>query len=296
MFESIRHIPVDRKNSLPISDLRKRYQATGIPVVFGDLTKNWPAIRNWNLDYLQERAGGLSAAYFDEKDRATSNAMLKPSAMMPLTEALERLSASPRARIAQVPVSERSVIGADFTYPRLGFRFLTRLTSLHVGGEQAVGLMQQASSVMHTVRCHFGARAHILLIPPKQTPLMYRVGKSQHTIRDINFLAPQFDEYPALKFVSGYVAELQHGDAVYIPAGYWYCVAYEGVGIQLSLHALSGSLWQYISAVWKRWLTRVTGLRLLGAAGGRRLSRRERRVQAKTNRRIDAFLAKRNAK
>lgn len=296
MFDSIRHIPVDRKNSLPVSDLRKRYQATGIPVVFGDLTKNWPAIRNWSLDHLQERAGDASAGYFDAADQAVSNAEFKPTATMPLKEALERLSSSPRARVAQVSVSERSVIGADFSYPRLGFRFLTRLTSLYVGGEQAVEPMQQASSVMHTVRCHFGARAHILLIPPKQTPLMYRVGKSQHTIRDINFLAPQFDEYPALKFVSGYVAELEHGDAVYIPAGYWYCVAYDGIGIQLSLHALSGSIWQYVSAVWKRWLTRVTGLRLLGAAGGRRLSRRERRVQAKTNRRIDEFLAKRNTK
>ncbi|GGZ96175.1 hypothetical protein GCM10008090_00470 [Arenicella chitinivorans] len=294
MFDSIRHIPVDRKNSLPVSDLRKRYQATGIPVVFGDLTKNWPAVRNWNLDYVQERAGELSAGYFDGSEPAS--AIVKPTAVMRLKDAVERLSAAPRARVAQVAVGERSVIAADFTYPRLGFRFLTRLTSLYVGGEHAVEPMQQASSVMHTVRCHFGARAHILLIPPKQTPLMYRVGKSQHTIRDINFLAPQFDQYPALKFVSGYVAELDHGDAVYIPAGYWYCVAYEGIGIQLSLHALSGSLWQYISAVWKRWLTRVTGLRLQGAAAGRRLSRRERRVQTKTNRRIEEFVAKRNSK
>jgi hypothetical protein len=99
------------------------------------------------------------------------------------------------------------------------------------------------------VRCNFGERVTVLLIPPNQSGFMYRVGHSQNSVREINFDQPRFDKFPALRYLSAYVAELGHGDALYIPAGFWSCAACHGVGITLSLEALKGSFSQYAGTV-----------------------------------------------
>ena len=64
MFDLIKNIPVDRKNSLPIADLHNRYRSTGTPVVFGDLTKRWPATDEWTVDYLKTQIGHLQVPIY----------------------------------------------------------------------------------------------------------------------------------------------------------------------------------------------------------------------------------------
>ena len=186
-------------------------------------------------------------------------------------------------RVSNVPLSAVPDLEQDFLFPRLGFDFNSSLTSLGVAGNGAMQPMGQSSSIIHKVYCHFGSKATLLLIPPEFSGFMYRIGNSQNCVRDIDFNLPDFDKFPALKHLSGYVAELSHGDAIYIPSGLWYCVAYQGPGISLSFEALRGSFFQYTGTMCKFLISRVVNLM---PSKDTRLARLEKRIIADTNKRL----------
>jgi len=66
MFELIKSISVDRKNSLPVADLHARYRNTGTPVVFGDLCQRWPALSRWTPEYLGKNIGDYNVPLYIE--------------------------------------------------------------------------------------------------------------------------------------------------------------------------------------------------------------------------------------
>lgn len=284
MFEQIKSIEVDRKNSLPVADLHARYRSTGTPVVFGDLTHHWPAINKWSDEYLAENIGDVQVPIFSNLASVHGGQPYKPVLHSSLKVYLEELlHKNNDLRISKLPLRSVPALEQDFLYPRLGFDFNASLTSLSLGGDSALEPMSQSSSIIHTVRCHFGEPATVLLIPPEMSGFMYRVGSSMNCVRDIDFKQPQYDKYPALKYLSGYVAELMHGDAIYIPAGFWYCVAYQGAGISLSFEALRGGLMQYAGTMSKFLLNRAMNLMPSKDA---RLAKQEKQIVVNTNKRL----------
>ncbi len=284
MFESINSIEVDRKNSLPVADLHARYRRTGTPVIFGDLTHRWPANKRWSLDYLDSVVGDVRVPLYSDTTKLNNGKPDKAVHTWELKLFLDQLLYEENdLRVSKLPLKEVAELEKDFSYPRLGFNFNQNLTTLSITGERVMIPMVQAPSIVHTVQCNFGGRASVLLIPPELSGFMYRVGDSRNTVRDINFDKPQYDKYPALKNLSGYVADLNHGDALYIPAGFWYCVAYQNLGISLSFESLVGGFKDYASVMRKNVMSRIIDLLPLHNS---RLTRLENRTISETNARL----------
>jgi len=168
----------------------------------------------------------------------------------------------------------------DFNYPRLGLSFNEKRTMFEIGGASAVEPMHQTSSETQTVVCNFGDSVSVLLVPPVQSGFMYRVGNSQNTVRDIDFIQPQFEKYPALKKIFGYVAKLNHGDALYVPPGFWYCVAHHGVSIRLSFETEKHTLARSFA---NTGLNIINSLINTSSLSEKRLSALERDVISRTN-------------
>lgn len=293
MFKQIKHIPADRKNSLPVTDLQVRYRRAGVPVVIGDLTKNWPAASKWNADYLCKMLGGAEVPVYSERTKLNHGNRFKPVLETTLDRYFEMASqADNDFRVHRFLVSNAPQLEKDFSYPRLGFNFFPRLTALHIGSSGVVEPMRRSSAITHSVHCHFGEPASVLLVPEQQSLLLYAIGNSKATVRDIDFNRPDFKKYPALKAVKAYVAELQHGDALYIPAGFWHCTYYHGTGVTLSLQSLSGKLSQYLAAFTdqiRNRFTRDVGTAAIDATG---LTKAEQKVIAGTNKRVAKVLKK----
>jgi hypothetical protein len=284
VFELIKSIAVDRKNSLPVADFNARYRATGTPVVLGDLTQHWQASKKWSQDYLATKAGSLQVPIYSSSVSLNHGRPYQPVLHSSLKAYLEKLrSRKSDFRVSKLPLKSVPKLQGDFLYPRLGFDFNINSGSLSIGGAGVIEPVTQSSSIVHTVRCNFGDRVTVLLIPPDQSEFMYRVGHGQNSVRDINFDQPNLEKYPALRQLSGYVAELDYGDALYIPAGFWYCASYQGVGITLSLEAFRGSFTQYAGAVSKAIYNQLASSLPLRQARFRRL---EERAVAKTNARL----------
>ena len=58
---------------------------------------------------------------------------------------------------------------------------------------------------------------------------------------DVDFSEPDFEKFPALEKLSGYYAELNHGDCLYIPSGYWHYITYVDTSFSMTLRAFPTS-------------------------------------------------------
>ena len=279
MFDLIKNIAVDRKNSLPIADLHNRYRSTGTPVVFGDLTKRWPAIEEWTVDYLKAQIGHLQVPIYSNNTKINSAHPFKPVENLSLKFYLDELIHKDNdLRASNIALSEARDLRADFSYPRLGLDFNKDRTSLYIGSENSIEPMRQSSKVVHRVHCHFGETCSVLLIPSSQSDYVYPVGRSRTALSSIDFTKPHFGKYPALEKLSGYVAELHHGDALYIPAGFWYCTAYHGFGVTLSLQADDGTVMDYVDTITNSLLHRLANPLPITSAKFKRLELRTHRM------------------
>ena len=51
-----------------------------------------------------------------------------------------------------------------------------------------------------------------------------------------------YEAFPAVKYAKGYEVILEHGDTLFMPAGYWHYMEYLDGGFAMSLRALQGSM------------------------------------------------------
>ena len=61
-----------------------------------------------------------------------------------------------------------------------------------------------------------------------------RVASVKRTFFD----KPDFKKFPALKNAKGYICNLNHGEMLYMPEGYWHYMKYITPGFSMSLRAL----------------------------------------------------------
>jgi hypothetical protein len=56
---------------------------------------------------------------------------------------------------------------------------------------------------------------------------------------DINFSNPDFKKWPALQKATGWKCELNHGEVLYMPEGFWHYMRYITPGFSMSLRAVA---------------------------------------------------------
>ena len=59
-----------------------------------------------------------------------------------------------------------------------------------------------------------------------------------------------YEKFPALKNAEGYDFILEHGDTLFMPAGYWHHMEYLDSGFAMSLRAMQNSLGGKLNGVW----------------------------------------------
>jgi len=225
---------------LPVSDFIERYKNTATPVVLGDLTKWWPAREKWNLDYLEQVAGDEIVPLYSSLPAKNKEHQHAPTMHVSLREYFELLrhGENDLRMFFYNILSGAPALRKDFDYPRLGLKFFKRLPVLFVGGRGAKVQMHYDIDLADLILCHFGGSKHVLLIPPEQTKYMYKVPYSFSALYDVDFSNPDLEKYPAIKKLNGYVATLKHGDALYIPSGYWHYIIYQDIGFSMTLRAM----------------------------------------------------------
>ncbi len=232
---------IDRVKTITKEDFIKNYFKPQKPVVIEQFIEDWPAYKKWNLDYMKKVAGDKTVPLYDDRPVDYKDGFNEPHAKMKMSEYVDLLKRKPtKFRIFLWNIlKEVPVLQNDFTYPDFGLRLMKGLPMLFFGGKDSHTFMHYDIDLANIFHFHFEGRKKCILFDQKQNRYLYKIPFSLITREDINFNNPDFKKWPALKNVKGYVAELEHGNVLYMPEGYWHYMKYITPGFSMSLRALA---------------------------------------------------------
>lgn len=136
----------------------------------------------------------------------------------------------------------------DFTWPdELMKGFVKRYPMLFTGGAGSITHMHfdiDLSNILHT---QFVGRKRVLLFPFEEQYKLYRKPYEVLSLADFTHYYKEdskvdYEKFPALHKAKGYEVILEHGDTLFMPAGYWHHMEYLESGFAISLRAMNASL------------------------------------------------------
>jgi len=228
------------------------------PVVLKDLAKEWPAYTRWNWEYFKELVGDKEVGIYNN---------VKSDAYTPINTAddyktfgdyIDMISRGPAGwRIFLFNVFDHAPeLVKDFIWPEhLMKGFLKKYPMLFVGGASSITHMHfdiDLSNILHT---QFAGKKRVLLFPFTEQHKLYRKPWEVLSLADFsNYYSENskidYTKFPALKYAEGYEVILDHGDTLFMPAGYWHHMEYLESGFAMSLRALQPSITGKLKGVW----------------------------------------------
>ena len=222
------------------------------PVVIENCIEDWPAFEKWDLEYMKKVAGDKEVPLYDDRPVKHDEGFNEPHAIMKMADYIDLLKSEPtKYRIFLWNVlKEVPILQKDFTYPNFGIRLMKGLPMLFFGGRNSHTFMHYDIDLANIFHFHFAGKKQCILFSQSESKHLYKIPHSLITREDIDFDAPDFEQWPALKNAKGHIAHLQHGNVLYIPEGYWHHMKYITPGFSMSLRAVARKPKNFLRAVY----------------------------------------------
>ncbi|WP_423738470.1 cupin-like domain-containing protein [Christiangramia lutea] len=243
---------IKRVKSISKSDFKRDFVQPQIPVVIEKLIDDWPAYKKWNLGYIRQIAGDRTVPLYDDRPITSEYKFNEAHAEMKMSEYVDLLESGPtNYRIFLYHLmKEVPALQKDFSFPDVGLRFLKQLPMLFFGGEDSSVFMHYDIDYANILHFHFHGKKQCILFPPSESKHLYKVPHSLISREDIDFNNPDFEKFPVLKKARGFITELNHGETLYMPEGYWHHMTYLTAGFSMSLRATPRTLTNFSKAVY----------------------------------------------
>lgn len=231
---------IDRVSTITKEDFLKKYFKPQKPVVIERFIEDWPAFTKWNLDYIAEVAGDIEVPLYDDRPVTHEDGFNEPHATMKMTEYIDLLKREPtKYRIFLWNVlKEVPQLQQDYKWPDFGLTLMKKLPMLFFGGKDSYTFMHHDIDLANIFHFHFHGRKEAILFAPSENDYLYKVPHSLITREDIDFSNPDYDKWPALKNAKGFKTQLEHGNVLYMPEGYWHYMKYITPGFSMSLRGI----------------------------------------------------------
>ncbi|WP_438976623.1 cupin-like domain-containing protein [Polaribacter sp.] len=232
---------IDRVATITKEEFLQNYFKPQKPVVIERFIEDWPAYKKWNLDYMKEVAGDKVVPLYDDRPVDYKDGFNEPHAKMKMSEYVDLLKREPtKFRIFLWNIlNEVPILQKDFSYPDFGLRLMKGLPMLFFGGTDSYTFMHYDIDLANIFHFHFEGKKQVILFDQQQNKHLYKIPYSLITREDIDFSNPDFDKWPALKNAKGYITNLEHGNVLYMPEGYWHYMKYITPGFSMSLRAIA---------------------------------------------------------
>lgn len=287
-MNSIKTEPIERVKNISKKEFITNYYKPQKPVLIEGLTKDWKAFEKWNLDYIQARAKDQVVPLYNNKPTKGKQNSAEPATEMNMAEYIELIKTKPtdlRIFFYDMKVKLPELL-KDFEYPDLGLKFFKRLPVLFFGGAGSKVLPHYDMDLADLVHFHFHGTKSVMLFSPDQTKYLYRVPFAVHNLESIDLDNPDFEKYPALKYVEGTHAKLEHGDALYMPSGYWHYIKYLDGGFSMTLRAFPRHFGRLNKMLYNIFFMRHFENLMRKSFGQKWIDYKEKKVYEKTNRRV----------
>lgn len=230
---------IERVKTISKEDFYNKYVKKQKPVVVEELISDWPAYTKWNLDYMKAIAGDKIVPLYDDRPVSFKEGFNEAHKKMKMSDYIDLLKSGPtNYRIFLYNLmKEVPALKLDFKWPDIGLRLIKQLPMLFFGGENARVFMHYDIDYSNILHFHFHGKKRCVIFSQTQTPFLYKIPHALITREDIDFDNPDYEKWPALKIAKGFVCNLNHGEMLYMPEGYWHYMKYLTPGFSMSLRA-----------------------------------------------------------
>lgn len=235
---------IDRVETISKEDFYHNYVKKQRPVVIERLTQDWPAYEKWNFEYMKKLAGDQVVPLYDDRPVSHKDKFNQAHAKMKMSDYVDLLESKPtnyRIFLYNL-VKEVPKLREDFRWPDLGIKLIKQMPMLFFGGQNSKVFIHYDIDYSNILHFHFHGKKRCVLFAPDQTPYLYKVPHALISREDIDYDDPDFEKFPALKKAHGLVTDLNHGEMLYMPEGYWHYMKYLTPGFSMSLRSLPQDL------------------------------------------------------
>ena len=237
---------------------REEFYLPQKPVVIKQLATQWPAFTKWNWEFFKQRIGEQRVALYNNIKSDAYTPINTADDYKTFSEYIDMINAGPSGwRIFLFNIFDHAPeLVNDFEWPEhLMKGFVKKFPMLFVGGATSITHMHfdiDLSNILHT---QFAGRKRVLLFPFEEQHKLYRKPFEVLSMADFSNYYNEhnklnYDQFPALKYAKGYEVILDHGDTLFMPAGYWHHMEYIDNGFAMSLRALQPTLTGKLKGVW----------------------------------------------
>jgi hypothetical protein len=227
--------PIPRVENLSAEEFKKQFMHTNRPVVFKDLSKDWKARTLWTPEYFLTEYGDQPVKVYDSNFGTPGRKYMSNLKTMRLGEYLQQmLSGKTTLRLFLYNmIKVAPELKEHVKLPTFSRGFSKNFMFMFFGAQGSITQMHYDIDLSHVFHTAFTGRKRFYLYPPSESKNLYR---HPFTIRSyVDVLNPDFERYPKLKEAVGDYVELEPGETLFIPAGYWHHVVYDEASIALSL-------------------------------------------------------------
>lgn len=225
------------------------------------MAASWPATRRWSLDHLRDAYADLPviAARVDAGDVRMDprHGLLQDNVL--LGPFLDALRAGARDRYVMAPWAHLPAsLTDDAPAPRWCDDASWRDGNFWIGAPNTTsGLHFDLADNVHV---QVSGRKRFTLVSPSQSARVYPNGP-WHGVPNgarVDLERPDLARFPRLRGADVWVAELDPGDAVYIPGGWWHQVRTLDVSVSVNFWWASGARRAVVLAA--DWVKRIAGM------------------------------------
>lgn len=231
---------VQKVRKISSRNFLNQYMKPRLPVILEDFADpESPAFKKWNYDYFKEIAGDHLVNIYGSDLESLDRVASKPISQSHFSEYLDLISTQPTERrlflfnlLTIKPEMKSDIHYNDVTNGKI----LKWLPFMFFGGKGSITRNHIDIDMSHVFITQFQGIKKIWLFPWEQSSLMYKLPYNFHSLANIK--EPDYEEFPALKYVNGYEAIIHPGETLYIPSGWWHYIQYETEGYSVSIRAL----------------------------------------------------------
>ncbi len=233
---------VDQVSGISPETFTREYLQKGRPVlVKGGICSEWPAYEKWDFEYFKRVAGNITVGLIANAKPGSRDwaGVSAPVQHMKLREYLDLICAQPtRLQLFALNVVKRArMLCDDFDFPDHLMPFNKNTAYMFFGGAGTVVNLHFDPDMNNLLQTQFGGRKRVLLFSPAESTKLYKLPLLPQS--PIDPRAPDFVKYPRAKAARAYEVYTDHGDALFIPSGWWHYMEYPEPSCALTLRSAS---------------------------------------------------------
>lgn len=230
-------LKIDRRAGLTPEEFAKEYLKPQKPVILTDYADQWPCKSKWTIDFFRSNYGHLDVPVFSKNFSKPGKKYMSAETTMKFGTYLELIDSEPTdLRLFLFNIFKHAPeLRNDFSTPTIMNGFMMRFPLMFFGGAGSSVQLHYDIDLSHVFHTQFHGRKRVVLFDQKQSVNLYKHPFTVRTPVDID--NPDLNKYPRFREVIGYEDELQPGETLFMPTGYWHFMDYVTGGYAMSLRA-----------------------------------------------------------